>query len=121
MEDEQSELVATLHAKGGVTPAKVQEELQSIWDFLRKNPDARKEAEKAGVPPAMLDAVDANPFIAGRGEEQFVIAATVVVIVGKAALGWATKKALDVLWDRVVFPRLEKHFGADLEQRRNAN
>jgi len=114
--------IDTLKTEIGVTDERIQEELKAIWANLRDPDNAalREEANREGVPATLIDQCAEPPFSAERPEGQILIAGAVAIVVGKAALGWTTKKTLDVAWDRFFWPRLKRHFGADVERREDA-
>ncbi|MXP65336.1 hypothetical protein E0493_18470 [Roseomonas sp. M0104] len=111
--------VAELQAGGGIAPAEVQRELASIWKALRSDPGLRREAELAGVDPAWLQSAEV-PLQAGRNEAQFGVAETILISVAGGVLTHVAKQAVDVLWERVFWPRLKQRFGADLKASGNA-
>jgi hypothetical protein len=102
--------VALLSAEGGATIQTVQTKIDSLWAELKDSPEVRQLAAKEGVPPTFFEGTKPAPFAAGQPDAQILETGVILIIVGKAALGWATKKGLDVLWDRFIWPKLEEDF-----------
>jgi hypothetical protein len=114
MPEQEQNRVALLSAKGGATTRRVQAEIDSIWAELKDDPKGRQVATENGMPPNLFEKRQPAPFSAGQPEGQILETGAILVIIGTAALGWATKKALDILWDRWIWPKLQENF-PDLE------
>jgi hypothetical protein len=104
----------------GVSDEDVQNELQTIWDTLRTDPQLEELAREVGIAPDVIKQQQLTPFQATRPEAQFGIAETILISVLGGVLTHVTKSGLDLLWQRVIWPRLEKRFGADLEPKEDA-
>jgi hypothetical protein len=107
-------------AAPGVNDQDVQGELQSIWDALRTDPKLRELADEAGIDPKDIEQQKTTPFRASRPEAQFGIAETILISLAAGVLTHIAKNGLDVLWQQVIWPRLSKRFGADLEPKGDA-
>lgn len=98
----------------GVTDTDVQEAIESLWQALRTDPAAGKAMVEAGIDPALVVAISRPPFDAHAAQAQFGIASTILVSVTAGVLTHISKNSLDLLWDKVLWPRLRQRFGAKL-------
>jgi hypothetical protein len=108
MAEDNEQRVALLMAGGGVTDRQVQDALQTIWATLKNDSDVRRFAEEEKLSPELFGNDETIPFRVGQAEGQILETGAILVIIGKAALAWGTKKSRDVLWDRFIWPRLQK-------------
>jgi len=107
-------------ATHGVNDEDVQKAIQTIWDALRSDPKLGKLAKEAGIAPDIIKQQQFAPFRATRPEAQFGIAETILISAAGGILTHVAKNGLDLLWERAIWPRLEKRFGADLEPKGDA-
>jgi hypothetical protein len=112
--------IGEFSATHGVNDEDVQNEIQTIWDALRTDPRLEELAKEAGIAPDVVKQAKVAPFKATRPEAQFGVAETILISVAGGVLTHVAKNGLDLLWQRVIWPRLEKRFGADLEPKGDA-
>ena len=111
----QSLTIGEFSVAPGVNDEDVQREIQTIWDALRSDPELEELAKEVGIAPDDLKDCAATPFKVTRPEAQFGIAETILISVAGGILTHVAKNGIDLLWQRVIRPRLSKRFGTDLE------
>ena len=98
-----------------IDPENVNREIAKLWPQLVESGELRRAAEEAGVDASKLEK-SGIPFVAGRPEGQFGIAETLVIAALTGAATEFGKTALRTLWESLLWPRLRRHFGAQLEE-----
>jgi hypothetical protein len=109
--------IGEFSAKPGVNDEDVQKELQTIWDALRTDPDLDDLAKEVGITPDAIKGQQLTPYRATRPEAQFGVAETILISVVGGVLTHGAKNG----FDKVIWPRLERRFGADLEPKKDAS
>jgi hypothetical protein len=108
-----SEGITTLRASA-VDHNDVNQEVEKLWPQLIESGEVQREATKVGLDPRKFSPGE-MPFVARRSEGQFGIAETLEIAAATGATTEAGKVALRVLWDNLIWPRLRRHFGDQLE------
>jgi hypothetical protein len=112
MNSANSNTIAVLTTDKTVNDEDVNQELRSIWELLRTDERLREQARQAGIDDAALQGLRDSPYVSERREGQIGIAEAIFIAV-------TTQLAKDVaktLWDKVIWPRLARRFGAALRQ-----
>jgi hypothetical protein len=104
--------IAVLTTDKTVNDKEVNQELRSIWELLRTDERLREQARQAGIEDVALQRLPDSPYVSERREGQFGIAETIFI----AVTSQIAKDVAKTLWDKVIWPRLARRFGAALRQ-----
>lgn len=96
----------------GASVEDVQRELDRQWRLAREDDSTREILREQGFDLAALDAVGDNPLEAERKGGNRADLATMIVVGIAVKIGSDIgSKAVTALWEKVVWPHLQKRFG----------
>jgi hypothetical protein len=108
-----SETITALRADA-VDHNDVNREIEKLWPQLVDSGEVQREAAKAGMDASKFPRGKV-PFVAIRPEGQFLVAETLLIAAATGATTEAGKVTLHALWDNLIWPRLRRRFGEQLE------
>jgi hypothetical protein len=115
MESNHDNTIAVLTTDRSVDDKQINEELRSIWELLQKDERLRGQARQAGIDDAVLQVLKECPYSSEVREGQIGVAETIFI----AFASQLARDAAKTLWDKVIWPRLTRRFGAAVEQKPN--
>jgi hypothetical protein len=84
---------------GAKDPDEVKQQVDTIWEILKNNPDI---LEDANIDPVTIEG-ETNPFSAERPAEGSAIVTGILIAAGGRLAG----ELLLRLWDQLIWPRLQ--------------